>query len=66
MHQNFVYTRIEFESPEGESFMQNYQVTGFPTLLILNAQGEKLVQLPINYAPSPFLATLEKVVQAIR
>jgi len=63
---DFVYARIEFESPQGERFMQNYQVTGFPTLLVLNAQGEKLVQLPINYEPSPFLATLERVVEASR
>jgi thiol:disulfide interchange protein len=66
LNQDFVYARIEYESPEGERFMQNYQVTGFPTLLVLNAQGEKLVQLPINYEPSPFLATLEKVVEADR
>jgi thiol:disulfide interchange protein len=63
---DFVYARIEFESPQGDRFMQNYQVTGFPTLLVLNAQGEKLVQLPINYEPSPFLATLERVVEASR
>lgn len=63
---DFVYARIEFESPQGDRFMQNYQVTGIPTLLVLNAKGEKLVQLPINYEPSPFLATLERVVEASR
>ena len=66
LNQNFVYARIEYESPEGESFMQNYQVTGFPTLLVLNSDGEKLVQLPINYEPLPFLATLQKVVDVGR
>jgi thiol:disulfide interchange protein len=66
INKDFVYARIEYESPQGERFMQNYQVTGFPTLLVLNAQGEKLVQLPINYEPSSFLATLEKVVEANR
>ena len=58
IRQDFVYARIEYESPEGKSFMQNYQVTGFPTLLVLNVKAEKLVQLPINYEPLPFLATL--------
>ncbi len=62
LKQDFVYVRIEYESPEGKSFMQNYQVTGFPTLLVLNTRAEKLIQLPINYEPLPFLATLEKVV----
>jgi thiol:disulfide interchange protein len=62
LKQDFVYVRIEYESPEGKSFMQNYQVTGFPTLLVLNTKAEKFIQLPINYEPLPFLATLEKVV----
>jgi thiol:disulfide interchange protein len=60
--QDFVYVRIEYESPEGKSFMQNYQVTGFSTLLVLNTRAEKLIQLPIDYEPLSFLATLEKVV----
>jgi thiol:disulfide interchange protein len=66
LKQDFVYARIEYESPEGKRFMQKYQVSGFPTLLILNTKGEKLVQLPINYEPLPFLATLEKVVNSRR
>jgi thiol:disulfide interchange protein len=66
LNQYFVYARIEFDSPQGQSFMQSYQVTGFPTLLVLNTDGEKLVQLPINYEPLPFLATLKKIVAASR
>ncbi len=66
LKQDFVYVRIEYESPEGKSFMQNYQVTGFPTLLVLNTKAEKLIQLPIDYEPLPFLATLEKVVNSRR
>ena len=65
LNKDFVYARIEYDSPAGEDFMQHYQVTGFPTLLILNAQGEKLVQLPVSYEPEPFLAALKKVVKAI-
>ncbi len=64
LKQDFVYARIEYESPEGEIFMQNYQVNGFPTLLVLNAEGEKLVQLPINYEPLVFLKSLEQVLEA--
>ena len=64
LKQDFVYARIEYESPEGEIFMRNYQVTGFPTLLVLNAEGEKLVQLPINYEPLAFLKSLEQVLEA--
>jgi thiol:disulfide interchange protein len=66
LNQDFVYARIEYDSPQGEAFMQHYQVSGFPTLLVLNAQGEKLLQLPISYEPHPFLATLKKGVEASR
>jgi thiol:disulfide interchange protein len=66
LNQDFVYARIEYESPAGKSFMQNYQVTGFPTLLVLNSQGEKLVQLPVSYQPLLFIETLENVVIPIR
>ena len=66
LDQDFVYARIEYDSPAGERFMQRYQVTGFPTLLVLNTEGKKLVQLPINYEPLVFLVTLEKVVEASR
>jgi thiol:disulfide interchange protein len=65
LNQDFVYTRIEYESAEGNNFMQNYQVTGFPTLIVLNPRGEKLVQLPINYEPLAFLKTLEQVLETI-
>ncbi|WP_293749229.1 thioredoxin family protein [uncultured Paraglaciecola sp.] len=64
INQHFVYARIEYDSAAGQTFMQHYQVTGFPTLLVLNADGEKLVQLPVSYQPLPFMATLAKVVNA--
>ncbi len=44
LNQDFVYTRIEYESAEGNNFMQNHQVTGIPTLIVLNPGSEKFVQ----------------------
>ncbi|WP_339720351.1 thioredoxin family protein [uncultured Paraglaciecola sp.] len=64
LNQHFVYARIEYDSEAGKSFMQDYQVTGFPTLLVLNSQGEKLVKLPLSFEALPFLSNLEKVVNA--
>lgn len=66
LNQNFVYAHIDYDSPAGQSFMQKYHVTGFPTLLIFNTKGEKLVQLPIKYEPITFLVSLQKVVEASR
>jgi thiol:disulfide interchange protein len=64
MNQDFVYARVEYDSPEGESFMQRYQVSGFPTLLVLNIEGEKLVQLPVSFEPKTFITTLQHIVHA--
>ncbi|WP_233267457.1 thioredoxin family protein [Paraglaciecola sp. L3A3] len=54
INQNYVFTRIEYESDEGEAFMQRYDVNGFPTLLVLNQVGDKLVQLPLTFDPEKF------------
>lgn len=44
--------------------MRNYQVTGFPTLLVLDSEGKKLIQLPVSFEALPILTTLEKGVKA--
>lgn len=64
LNKDFVFARVEYDSPEGDRFMQQYKVSGFPTLLVLNAQAEKLVQLPVSFQPEPFIATLKKVIDA--
>ena len=63
LEQHFVYARIEYESPQGQDFMQKYKVSGFPTLLVLNQSGEKLVQLPLSFDPLAFIENLNQVVQ---
>jgi thioredoxin-related protein len=50
-----VFARIEYESEEGEAFMEKYQVRGFPTVLILDAEGNKLMQLPLTFSPTAFV-----------
>jgi thiol:disulfide interchange protein len=62
--QSFVYARVEYDSPAGESFMQQYKVSGFPTLLVLNAEGRKLVRLPVSFEPKTFITTLQHIVHA--
>ncbi|MDQ8202079.1 thioredoxin family protein [Pelagicoccus sp. SDUM812003] len=55
---SYVYTRIDFESEEGQAFKERYGVNSFPTLLVLNPQGDALKQLPITTDPSLFAAQL--------
>ena len=54
----YVFSRIEYESDEGEALMEAYGVRGFPTLLILDAQGNLVRKLPITFDPRRFAANL--------
>ncbi|WP_082086927.1 thioredoxin family protein [Teredinibacter purpureus] len=56
----FIFTRIEFESEEGERVQAQYNVKGFPTLLILNANGTKIRDLPLTFDPEAFKSLLSQ------
>lgn len=58
IEKNYVFSRIEYESKEGEAFMKKYQVKGFPTLLVLDSQGNKLAQLPLTFSPAEFVSLI--------
>lgn len=58
INDKYVFARIEYESEEGEEFMKIYHVSGFPTLLVLNSQGDSLKQLQITYNPIQFVSQL--------
>lgn len=55
---DFVFSRIEYESPEGEAFMERYNVRRFPTLLLLRPNGEMVRHLPTTTDPEVFLRAL--------
>jgi thioredoxin-related protein len=45
---------------QNEQLAQKYGIQGFPTIIVLNGQGEKVGELGyIEGGPSPFLAKLE-------
>lgn len=50
---------VDYESPEAPAFMRRYAVTGFPTLLVLDAEGRLLRRLPIRDEPAAFVRDLE-------
>lgn len=51
----YVFSRVEYESLEGEAVQQRYGVRGFPTLLVLNGNGELIRTLPPSYDPDTFI-----------
>ncbi|MDU0355246.1 thioredoxin family protein [Paraglaciecola aquimarina] len=66
INQSYVFTRIEYDSEEGEAFMQQFDVSGFPTLLVLNAEGDKLVQLPLTFDPNKFKSLLQQATERFK
>ena len=54
----YVFSRIEYESAAGEAFMERYKVYGYPTLLVLNADGSLVRRLPLTFDPQAFVSIL--------
>lgn len=54
----YVFTRVEFESATGETVQQKYQVKGFPTLLVVDGNGDLIRQLPLSFDPREFIRSL--------
>lgn len=54
----FVPSRVDYESPEARTFMQRYEVQGFPTLLVLSAEGTLVRHVPVSFDPAALAASL--------
>ena len=54
----FVLSRVDYESPEARIFMQRYEVRGFPTLLVLSAEGRMVRRVPISFDPAALAVSL--------
>ncbi len=54
----YIFSRIEYESDKGKAFMRKYQVSGFPTLLVLDSEGNKIRKLPLTFSPEEFVSYL--------
>ena len=51
----YIFSRIEYESEQGKAFVKKYGVKGFPTLLILDKNAKKILQLPLTFDPELFV-----------
>jgi thioredoxin-related protein len=59
LDEHFVYARIEYSSEQGDEFMRTYQVQGFPTVLIIDAEGTKLGRMPLIFDPNEYSQLLK-------
>ncbi len=55
---DYVYTRIDIDSEEGQQVAQEYTIKGTPSLLVLNSDGEVLRWLNVNFQPEHFIRQL--------
>ena len=55
---DYHYARVEYESDEGKGFMEWYQLSGFPNLIVLDGQGTAMHRIPLSFSPEPFLGLL--------
>ena len=56
--QGYVLARVDYESPEAPAFMRRYAVQGFPTLLVVSADGTLLRRVPVVFDPAAFATSL--------
>ena len=57
IQEKYVYVRLEYESDDRALF-EAYGVTGFPTLLLMNADGKPYQRLGITLDPEKFITQL--------
>ncbi len=55
---DYVWSRVDCESPGAQAFMQRYGVQGFPSLLVLSADGMLVRRVPVSFDPAAFAASL--------
>jgi thiol:disulfide interchange protein len=54
----YVLSRVDYEWPEARAFTQRYDVQGFPSLVVLSADGMLLRRVPVSFDPAAFAASL--------
>lgn len=56
---DFVFSRLEYDSPEGRAFHDRVGAAGFPTLWLVAQDGAVVKRLELTFEPRTFLAQLE-------
>lgn len=56
--EEIIYVRIDEKDSEAVSFTQTYNALGYPTIVLLSAQGNLQRYLPITFTPKEFLQAL--------
>lgn len=55
IERDYVFVRLDSEDPQTRPLMREYDIHGFPTLLVARADGTPLYRLPVVFEPDTFL-----------
>ena len=55
---HYVFCRLEYQSPEGTSFLRDHEAQGFPNLWVLDRNGGVVKHLPTTLSVNQFLDSL--------
>lgn len=58
INEKFIFSRLEYESPEGAEFLEKHEAVGFPNLWVLDSEGNVVKKLQVTFEPSEFSAQL--------
>ena len=58
INEKYVFSRLEYESPEGTEFLAKHDASGFPNLWILDGNGNVVKKLKVTFEPTEFTAQL--------
>lgn len=56
--EHFIFTRLEYESEEGQQFLEEHEVSGFPNLWLLDGDEKVVKRLRVVFTPADFLSQL--------
>ncbi len=54
-----IYVRIDEKDSEAKHFTQTYKAQGYPTIVLLDDQGQLQRNLPLTYDPEEFLRSVK-------
>jgi thiol:disulfide interchange protein len=52
--EKYVFSRVEYESEEGQQFLERFDVSGFPTLFLMSPDGSVAKRLRVTFSPEDF------------
>lgn len=60
LNEKYVFARLEYESDEGQKFLETHKASGFPTLWVLDEQGNVIKRLRVTFDKHEFLWQLNQ------